>query len=274
MDHDDATHVSSNGAPSAPLLLTDLTSPETGELRERIQLILLPVGAHEQHGPALSVATDTMTAQVLCGLAGALLRPRVAVAPVIPWGVSWHHLAFPGTISLREETLIALIEDIVGSLHHHGFNRFLIVNTHGGNTAALRIAADHLHRDHGVPVVGTVYAYSLIADAARQVMGEEVIGHGGGDEASALLAIKPELVRPEKLTRGDLTGLHAEARQLLRAADGTVSLAQDEITRNGITGDSTTATEAAGNAILAQAAVRLRLIAEALLPTDDDSSNR
>ncbi len=267
-DHDGATAAPNNGAPSAPLLLTDLTSPETGALRDRIGLVLLPVGAHEQHGPALSVATDALTAQVLCGLTGALLRPRVAVAPVIPWGVSWHHMAFPGTISLREETLIALVEDIVGSLHRHGFDRFLIVNTHGGNTAALRLAADRLHRDHGVPVVGTVYAYSLIAGAARQAMGEEVVGHGGGDEASTLLAIKPELVRRDKLAQGDLTGLHAEARQLLRAADGALSLAQDELTRNGITGDSTTATEEAGNAILAQAAVRLRLIAESMLPVE------
>lgn len=274
MDHDDATHAQSNGAPNAPLLLTDLTSPETGALGQQIGLILLPVGAHEQHGPALSVATDTMTAQVLCGLAGALLRPRVAVAPVIPWGVSWHHMAFPGTISLREETLIAVLEDIVGSLHRHGFDRFLIVNTHGGNSAAARIAADRLHRDHGVPVVGTVYAYALIADAARQVMDEAVIGHGGGDEAATLLAIKPELVRREKLTKGDLTGLHAEARQLLRAADGAISLAQDEITRNGITGDSTTATAEDGSAILAQAAVRLRMIAESMLPPENAVPDR
>ena len=82
-----------------PLLLADLSSPETRDLVPRIELVLLPVGAHEQHGPNIAVSTDTISADALCRAAAALVGPAVAVAPVVPWGVSWHHLRFAGTIA-------------------------------------------------------------------------------------------------------------------------------------------------------------------------------
>src|SRR5687767_13231332 len=97
-----------------PLLLADLSSPETQDLLPRIELVLLPVGAHEQHGPNIAVSTDTVCADALCRAAAALVGPLVAVAPAIPWGVSWHHLRFAGTIALRASTLIAVLEDVVG----------------------------------------------------------------------------------------------------------------------------------------------------------------
>ena len=85
----------------SPLLLADLSSPETRELIETIELVLIPLGAHEQHGPNIAVSTDTISADALCRAAAALTGPRVAVAPAIPWGISWHHMRFPGTIKAR-----------------------------------------------------------------------------------------------------------------------------------------------------------------------------
>ncbi len=84
-----------------PLLLADLSSPETAALLPSIDLVLIPVGAHEQHGPNIAVSTDTVSAESLCQAAAALAGPHVAVAPAIPWGISWHHMRFPGTITLR-----------------------------------------------------------------------------------------------------------------------------------------------------------------------------
>ena len=134
-----------------------------------IELVLIPVGAHEQHGPNIAVSTDTISAESLCQAAAAILGPHVAVAPAVPWGISWHHLKFPGTISLRPTTLIALLEDIVGSLHAHGINRFLIVNGHGGNTAVLATAAEEIKQAKGVPLIASIFGYALIAEQAEKL---------------------------------------------------------------------------------------------------------
>lgn len=253
---------------AGPTLLADLTAPALNRLREHIEIVLIPVGAHEQHGPALPFSTDTLTAQVLCGLTGALLRPRVAVAPTIPWGVSWNHLGFAGTISLSEETLIAIVQDIVGSLHRHGFQRFLLVNTHGGNNAALAIAVERCHRELGVPLVSTIYAYSLVQNAAIEAMGEDVPGHGGGDEAAAVLAIRPELVDREELGPRQLEQSIRRVQGIVRAAGGTLPIMQDRVSPSGASGDSTTASADFGNAILGRAAGQLRAIVEELLDLD------
>lgn len=254
--------------PAAPILLADLTSPAFAALATELDLVMIPVGAHEQHGPALPVSTDTLSAQVLCALAGALLRPRVAVAPAVPWGVSWHHLGLPGTISLRDETLAAIIEDNVCSLHGYGIERFLVVNTHGGNHAALQVAVERCHHVHGVPVVASVYAYSLLSAAASDLLGDEAIGHGGGDESAVVLATRPDLVDPTALGPRELNAAVRRVQAIVRAAGGVLPIAQHRTSTSGASGDSTNATADAGSAILGRAAGQLRSIVEELIDLD------
>jgi creatinine amidohydrolase len=257
-----------SATPPSPLVLADLRSPQFAEALDTLELVLIPVGAHEQHGPALPVSTDTLSAQVLSGLAGALLGPRVGVAPPIPWGVSWHHLGLPGTISLREETLIAIVEDIVTSLHGYGIERFVLVNTHGGNNAALQIAAERCHLRHKVPMVASVYAYSLIAGAAGDTLGPESIGHGGGDESAIVLATRPDLVDTDALGTRELNEPVRRVMSIVRAAGGVLPIAQDRTSTSGASGDSTRATGEAGSAVLGRAAGQLQAIVEELLDLD------
>lgn len=259
------------GAAPEPLMLANMTSPQTGEMLPGIEMVLLPVGAHEQHGPALPVSTDALTAQVLCSLVGSLLRPRVAVAPVIPWGVSWHHQGRPGTISLREETLIAIVMDHIDSLYRQGVQRVLIVNTHGGNNAALTVAAVRAKREFGIPFVAPVYAYTLLANAARDELGEEAIGHAGGDEASAILAIRPDLVDRERLVTPEVDAGLQRAATILRAAGGSLPVMMHKRSPSGATGDASRATAEAGNAILGRAASQLRAVCEEVMELDPRS---
>ena len=251
-----------------PILLANLTSSETAQILPSMEMVLIPVGAHEQHGPALPVSTDALTAQVLCALAGALLAPRVAVLPVIPWGVSWHHQGRPGTVTLREETLITLVLDQIDSLYRQGVSRLVLVNTHVGNNPALTIAAERAKREFGVPLVVSVYAYTLLANAAREILGEEAIGHGGGDEAAAVLAIRPDLVDRDRLGPQELNSAIQRRKTILSAVGGTLPVMMHKLTESGATGDSTNATTEAGHAILGQAASGLRAICEELLETD------
>lgn len=257
-----------NGAVAEPVLLAHLTSPQTGDALQELQLVLIPVGAHEQHGPALPVSTDALTAQVLSALTAALLRPRVGVLPVIPWGVSWHHQGRPGTVTLREETLISLVLDQVDSLYRQGIRRIAFINTHGGNNPALTVAAERAKRELGVPLVTPIYAYSLLANAAREILGDDAIGHGGGDEASAVLAIRPDLVTRELLGPRQVDDDISRMKTILAAAGGSLPVMMHKVSASGATGDSSAATVEAGHAILGQAASRLRAICEELLDLD------
>jgi creatinine amidohydrolase len=254
--------------PAGPILLAELTSTETTELRDRIELVLIPVGAHEQHGPALPVSTDTLSAQVLCSLVGTLLRPRVAVAPAIPWGNSWAHLDRAGTISLRPETLTGIVIDIVSSLSQNGFRRFMLVNGHGGNNATLRLAAEACRSLPGSPLVVPVYSYSLVAAAGTEALGASAPGHGGGDEASIVLATRPELVRREHLQNPKINEPLDVMARILYAAGGTLPMMQSIYSNTGTTGDASGASAEAGQVILGQVTNQLRAIIEQLLDTD------
>ena len=251
-----------------PILLANITSAQMGDLLPNLDMVLIPVGAHEQHGQALPVSTDALTATVLSSLAGTLLAPRVAVAPTIPWGVSWHHLGRPGTISLHEDTLIRIVHDHIDSLYRQGVKRFVLVNTHGGNNAALTIAAEQAKRDLGVPLVVPIYAYSLLANAARTALGDDALGHAGGDEASAILAIRPDLVDKEKLSNAHQQPDLLRVKRIVSAAGGTLPVMYHRLTQSGATGNAENASADVGNEILGQAVNQLRAICEELLDLD------
>ena len=80
---------------------------------------------------------DITGATEFCKKASAMSYPRLLVAPSMPWGVSHHHMNFPGTITLSSATFIQILVEVVASLQQHGFERFMFINGHGGNQAAL-----------------------------------------------------------------------------------------------------------------------------------------
>ena len=114
------------------------TWPEVEAYLRRSTAILVPVGSTEQHGPTGFIGTDALCPQLLAD--GLSQRCGALVAPTLPIGMAQHHMAFPGTITLRPTTLIAVVRDVVESLAHHGFDRFYVLNGHGGNVATLTAA--------------------------------------------------------------------------------------------------------------------------------------
>ena len=225
-----------------PPMLADLTWTEVRELAPQVRVVLLPVGSCEQHGHGMALATDITLATAVCREVSRRLYPAVLVAPPLPWGLSDHHLGFPGTISLHPETFYAVIRDVITSLLGHGFRRFLLVNGHGGNIALDDVVCVRLRRETDVDFVAAL-TYFLLSP--------EPVGHAGEVEASYALALAPELVKPARLTPGQPVG------GLPDLAPAVVPWAFHEMTRTGNLGDPTQATAEQGRALLAPMLDRL-----------------
>jgi len=113
------------------------------EYLERRTDVVIPVGGTEQHGPSGPAGTDLIAAEELANELGQ--ERHALVTPAIPFGVSQVHGAFPGTISLRPATALAVVTDAIESLAAQGFRRFLLVNGHHGSKPLLEVACAQVH---------------------------------------------------------------------------------------------------------------------------------
>ncbi len=209
--------------------LADLTWPEIDKLSR--QVLVLPVGSTEQHGPHLPLSTDT---DVACALANAVAEARtdVVVAPALPYGASGEHAGFAGTLSIGHAALEHVVIELVRSATAT-FRRVLLLSGHGGNAESLAKAV-RLLRTEGRDV--RTWSPQWRGDA-----------HAGRTETSIQLALDPGRVHPERAAAGATATLASLLPELRRSGVLAVSA-------NGVLGDPAGACAEHGRALLAQAA--------------------
>jgi len=176
----------------------ELKWPEIAAYLERSDIALIPIGATEQHGPHLPLQVDTGWA---VGMAeGAAERCDVLIAPPVHYGWGPHHMAYPGTITLRADTLAQVALDIGESLIYHGFKKLVYINGNRvANLPPMEIAASKLRFMTGAHV-SVVDAGLLAKTAVNEVCDspEGGLGHAGESETAYTLYRTPELVDMEK----------------------------------------------------------------------------
>jgi creatinine amidohydrolase len=202
------------------LLLEELTREEA-RAAAADALLVLPVGATEQHGPHLPVGVDSYAVTHIARAAAAEIAGQipVLVAPTLPFGSSHHHLPFGGTLSLGTETYYRVLSDLAESLIIGGFRRMFILNGHGGNSELIQLVARDLALKHPAHLAAapywTIAWEALVAEQAHANAG--LPGHAGTFETALMLALHPQLVREPRPHRDAPAGVHPRGFQPYRA---------------------------------------------------------
>jgi len=184
--------------------LGEMTWEEAGKAIREADFIILPLGSFEQHALHLPLLTDSIRAEFLAEeVAKKAIEEglKVLVLPTLPYGVSEHHMGFPGTISIDPDVYIEFIVCIGRSLAKHGAKRLILMNFHGGNLAPLQIAMAKIRARYGLRTY--LFPWTSFARDAilRELKPEKHWGHACEHETSMIMLFRPELVKKEKMRK-------------------------------------------------------------------------
>jgi creatinine amidohydrolase len=188
------------GGSGSPIRWEELTWPEARDAAAKVNAVIIPVGAVEQHGPHLPLAVDTQIGEAVA--LGVSALTGVPVIPTLCYGVSGSHGDFGGTIALRPETMIAVVEDVIDSLYERGMRQFILLNGHIWNNGVLDVSAEKLrvrHRDARVRALGYVTMYPG-PEVDGHVRYGRALMHANYFETSVMLHLYPHLVRMDRAT--------------------------------------------------------------------------
>jgi creatinine amidohydrolase len=226
----------------------ELTWPEAGALAAAGPTLgIVPLGALEQHGPHLPLATDSLIAEILARRLAEGIEETGVVMPVPPAGLSDHHLGFPGTVTLPETVLRGVVDAYVDALVRISVRDVFVFSAHGGNFGFLtRLAAAYRDReDVRLAVYDDMRRYFATTFAGARRAGftpPETDWHAGGTETSQGLDAFPDLVR-------DFTGVEGYLESEDGWLDRVLADGVHAVSETGVLGSPQRATAAAGAAI-------------------------
>ena len=234
------------------MLLAEMTSPEVDALARDI-VVLAPIASCEQHSLHLPVFTDSFIGGEVARRVHERIPDDVLVLPVQWLGYSQHHARYPGTVTAVSETHLLLLMDIVHSMVRHGFRKILLQNSHGGNSAGIQVLLQRLleryQNEEAEFYTCWAWADGGILDEIRE-LGSAGSGHAGETETSMILAMRPDLVREDRL---DADG----ERDGMRVSGVSSYHRFDQRTAHGGVGDPRPATADKGERMLEASAAQL-----------------
>jgi len=173
---------------------------------QRSRGIIVPIGSCEQHGPTGLIGTDAICPEVIAWQVGKDID--ALVAPTLPLGMAQHHMGFPGSITLRPTTLIALVKDVVQSLARHGFERIYFLNGHGGNIPIVQSAFQEVYTELSLNPqsnsklrcrLGNWFAGRRVMELAQRLYGHQEGQHATPSEVSLTWFAYPDSIKTAKL---------------------------------------------------------------------------
>lgn len=233
------------------VLWNRMTAEELRRKAEENAIVLLPVASTEQHGPHLATGVDTFLGGEGCRRTATIVarsRP-IVVAPVVWMGLAEHHVAFGGTFTLSLSTYHSLLRELCGSILRAGFRKIMIVNSHGGNIAALNALTTDLAQELGAPI-STTTLYNLPHESgayAAILEDQQGVRHACEAETSMMLAEFADCVRDDRIPEAFS---QASLRQLGMAPPLNLWRSFKELTPNGVIGDARKASAIKGEKLL------------------------
>ena len=183
--------------------LPHMSVPEVEAFVRKSDLVIIPLGALEQHGDHLPIGTDFINGVERCKL---IAQERdILVAPVLMAGQSPYHMGFAGTISLKAETILDVHLQAVESLIRHGFKRFIIMNAHGGTRAITTLLVDQINQTTAGVAVSFGAAVGPFMEPSSAPPSAVLDRHAGTPETSNSLYLMPSLVQMDEVGPVGLT---------------------------------------------------------------------
>jgi creatinine amidohydrolase len=186
------------------VFLDELTEPEVAELiAAGTDLLLIPTGSTEQHGPHGPIGTDVIIPREVCRRV-AIARGGALVAPPVAYGLAAGHRGFAGLGYVNAPTYLALIEDLILSFTESGFRRVVFVNGHYTNYPAINLACFNASTKlpEGAAAWALSYWDTLPPDEAEAYLSLKSGLHANIGETSAVMAVRPELVKLDRAVEG------------------------------------------------------------------------
>jgi creatinine amidohydrolase len=229
------------------------------EMREAIKLqpvVLLPVGAVEDHGHHLPLNTDNIIVEAICLETARRAGGEILVMPSVSYGLDEHHMDFPGTISINMQTLIQYLSDVALSVAHHGFTHILIVNGHGSNVSIADLAARRVVLETGI-ICGAISPNAAIDPTLAEPTFSQMrqsqpggVAHAGEYETAMMLHLRPDLVQMKNAIK-EIGQVNIDYFNWDHPEPSVLSW-QDwwsRMSESGVAGDATVATAEFGKAL-------------------------
>jgi creatinine amidohydrolase/Fe(II)-dependent formamide hydrolase-like protein len=223
---------------SQEILMERMTWQEIEKaLNDGWDTVVVMSGSIEQHGPHLPIATDTLLGYSLAEMVAQKMG-KTLVAPVIRPGLSEHHMAFKGSLTLTRSTFMAVVREVVDCLVRHGFKKVVILSSHGGNFGALTELVKQLAAEFpqieilSSPEMGAEFEQTTEVGAKDGIDKASMGVHAGEEETSMLLAYAEDQVRKDRLALG-YVGTMSDKEH-----DEMITHGLHTITKNGVLGDA------------------------------------